>query len=148
MGIQFMAIVPQVADIAFAAIHTQAVASAADHTWATIAFIVNRTQAVPFAADHTQAVTMMTTGHIQVVVALITNHTLAIVAFIVIVGIFDPTQAGMVRKAIVAIEVNQTNEDDRAQQAQILTNQSLDWDKQAASMQDHSKNLVDTKAIL
>ena len=148
MGIQFMAIVPQVADIAFAAIHTQAVASAADHTWATIAFIVNRTQAVPFAADHTQAVTMMATGHTQVVVALVTNHTLAIVAFIVIVGIFDPTQAGMVRKAIVAIEVNQTNEDDRAQQAQILTNQSLDWDKQAASMQDHSKNLVDTKAIL
>ena len=165
-----MAIVPQVAVIAFTASQTwaiplaadqtwAAVAFATDHTWAVIALVANQTSAATLVLNQTQAVVAMVASHTlvavalvvpqtQAVVALVTNHTQAIAAQVVVMGIFDPAWAGMVRKSIVAAVVDQTNEDDRARQAQILTSQSLDLDKQATLMQDHSKKVADTMAVL
>ena len=155
--------VPSAADhtqaVPSAADHTQAIPFAADHTQAVVVLaathtsvailVPNHTQAVAtMAASHTQVAVALVVTHTQAVIALVTNHTQAIVALVAVMGMFDPAQAGMVRKAIVAIEVSQTNEDDRAQQAEILTSQSLDLDKWATLMKDHSKNLADTMAIL
>ena len=165
-----MAIVPQVAVIAFTASQTwaipfaadqtlAAIAFATDHTWAVIALVANQTSAATLVPNQTQAVVAMVASHTlvavalvvpqtQAVVALVTNHTQAIAAQVVVMGIFDPTWAGMVGKAIIAAVVDQTNEDDRARQAQILTSQSLDLDKQATLMQDHSKKVADTMVVL
>ena len=144
---------------AFTAGHTQAAPFAADHTQAVIVLAATQTLVATFIPSQTQAVAMIVASHTLVAVALVVphtqavmafviNHTQAIVALVVVMGTLDPIQAGMVRKAIAAVVVDQTNEDDRDQQAQSLTIQSLDLDKQATSMQDHSKKAVDTMAIL
>ena len=136
--------------IPWAADQTQAITFAADHT-SVAALAPNQTSAVAtIVASHTLVAVALVVTHTQAVIALVTNQTQAIVVLVAVMGTFDPAQAGMVRKAVVAVEVevDLTNEDDRAQQAQILTSQSLDLDKQASSMQDHSKNLADTMAIL
>ena len=97
---------------------------AANQTQVAIALATIHTLVATFVTSHTQAAVALAADHRSVAIALVVTRTQAVVGLVAFMGILDPTKAEMVGKAIVALLVGQTNEDDRAQHAQILTNQS------------------------